>query len=510
MKSLFDEEYSIEKKATASKGRNTEMIVPAQIVKGRFSGNENPDSTFSGITKNNVQIADVFMLFAQRTLQEEINEKEIYDEAIAKIAPAIEKHNLTKDKTRDGNRKNQKIITSLLSQEIKKEVSKKFQGKNSITIDFIDFVDRLNISSLYRKGSSSLRLHVLYKIMTEARSNAVLKCRVDNWREHGDKLEKETDYIEYHLIPSFTIVVAGHEEEGEHFETFEDLVKSRKRDKEKYIKSIKFSFNIEALAVLALPRVEDGYSITDRDYRNGFSQYAFQLDWLVRSIYKVQHMENINQYPLEELYSIFGVNYSRYADFKRRILKPAIKEINEAGAIFVEMKEHKENRKVLAISFTVSKKIKNKEKELELFANFSLAYFIAVQHFYKDIYVKDNLGDFTTFEEYHSDIKEYTSLFFKNRTSKISNDETDLTLQEWKYLYDKELEAWKKLLEIYEKNKNKIHDLGFILSNSKLGMIDSQTNKYIKPLKIDSIGELSMPSQQLEYLTQLWGEVKYV
>jgi len=504
MKNLFDiEEEPVKKKLI--KKKSTEMIVPAQIVKGRFSTPSNPDSAFHGLTKNNVQISDVFMLFAQRALQEEINEKEIYDLAMDRIQPMIKKHGLDLGNTRDKTRENQKIITSLLSQEIKKEVGERFQGKNSITIDFVDFVDRLNIASLYRKESSAIRLHVLYKIMTEARSNAVLKCRMDNWREDGDTLVKETDYIEYHLIPSFTIVVAGHEKEGEHFETFEELVHSRKRDKEKYIKAVKFNFNIEALAVFALPRIEDGYSITDREYRHGFSQYAFQLDWLVRSIYKVQHMESINQYPLEELYSIFGVNYAKYADFKRRVLLPAIKEINKAGAIFVEMKEHKENRKVKTISFSVKKKINQLEKEITLISDFSLSYFISVQHFHKDIYVKDDLTELLEFNEYHHEIKEFTTLFFKNRVKKVSNEETDLTLQQWKYLYETELSAWKRLIEIFDKNKERVFKLGYTLSDEKLGFIDIQTKRYIKPLKMEELGELTLPSQQVSYFTQLWG-----
>lgn len=60
-------------------------------------------------------------------------------------------------------------------------------------------------------------------------------------------------------------------------------------------------------------------------------------------------------YTIEELreYLLLENRYERYSDFNRRILKPAIKELNEKANLKITIEEKKEGRKVTAIIFKV-------------------------------------------------------------------------------------------------------------------------------------------------------------
>lgn len=61
-------------------------------------------------------------------------------------------------------------------------------------------------------------------------------------------------------------------------------------------------------------------------------------------------------YTLKELreYLLLENRYDRYSDFNRRILKPAIKELNEKANLKITIEEIKEGRKVTAITFKVT------------------------------------------------------------------------------------------------------------------------------------------------------------
>jgi len=60
---------------------------------------------------------------------------------------------------------------------------------------------------------------------------------------------------------------------------------------------------------------------------------------------------------LSALKMILGVkekSYPRFVDFKNRVLKPAITEINEAGSMSVEFKTHRVNKVVRSVEFIIT------------------------------------------------------------------------------------------------------------------------------------------------------------
>lgn len=65
--------------------------------------------------------------------------------------------------------------------------------------------------------------------------------------------------------------------------------------------------------------------------------------------------KTVINYTVDELKELLMVEdkYPLYADFKRRVIIPAIKELNKSGVFDIEIKEIKEGRKVTSIDFIV-------------------------------------------------------------------------------------------------------------------------------------------------------------
>lgn len=80
--------------------------------------------------------------------------------------------------------------------------------------------------------------------------------------------------------------------------------------------------------------------------------------------------KSVINYKIDELKELLMIEnkYSRYNDFKRRIIVPAIKELNNTGYFKIDFKENKIGRRVDSIDFTVKdldkrKYFKNNEVE---------------------------------------------------------------------------------------------------------------------------------------------------
>lgn len=78
--------------------------------------------------------------------------------------------------------------------------------------------------------------------------------------------------------------------------------------------------------------------------------------------------KSIVNYKIDELKELLMLEdkYSRYNDFKRRVIQPAIKELNETGYFEIDFKENKVGRKIESIDFTVKDLDKRKYFENEV------------------------------------------------------------------------------------------------------------------------------------------------
>ncbi len=87
------------------------------------------------------------------------------------------------------------------------------------------------------------------------------------------------------------------------------------------------------------------------------SKYTIRLYELIKSIHFHPLEKYTQRYSVDELKRLIdGDRYKEYRDFKQRVLRPAVNEINKYSDKMVEYEEIKKGRKVLAVEFTISSK----------------------------------------------------------------------------------------------------------------------------------------------------------
>ena len=92
------------------------------------------------------------------------------------------------------------------------------------------------------------------------------------------------------------------------------------------------------------------------------SQYSIRLYEL---LIKYKDVGNSKKYTIEEIRSLLGIGVNEYkvlADFKKRVLDLAVKEINEKADIQIKYDQFKEGRKISHILFKIGKKKDKKSK----------------------------------------------------------------------------------------------------------------------------------------------------
>lgn len=93
------------------------------------------------------------------------------------------------------------------------------------------------------------------------------------------------------------------------------------------------------------------------------SQYSIRLYEL---LIKYKDIGNSKKYSIEEIRSLLGIGVNEYkvlADFKKRVLDIAVKEINDKTDTTIKYDQFKEGRKVSHILFRIGKKLAKKKKD---------------------------------------------------------------------------------------------------------------------------------------------------
>jgi len=513
--SLFDNEIPKSTTSAASllrhgsrvnEPKEKRTVYPGYIVDGKFkSGGSGEIEKFDKFSPNSVQISNEISYLMQKQLQGIIDEVELRKTAYDKLKDTFAKHDLlspigTKEEVKEKKRK----IELMIAADVREQAKKILSPYSVIKSDFKEFVAGLGIKQVME--GERVKIRRLYGVLKEAKGSACVSYRVDTISEVDGKLVSEHHFRDHSLIPAINIVVDGEAAQGKemgNFENFEELVKSRIRYKEKYIKRIEFEFSVDALVAFALPKLSKTYAVSNRhSIKPGFSKYAFQIDLLARKVENAQHFKNLNKYNVDELMSKMGVNYSRYGSFKHKVLMPAIQEINKAGAIFIELVEiEKIGKKVVSIAFRVIRE--NLVAEEDDFSHkLTLSYFIAVQHYYKNVYVSKDLPAFISFSDYLSDIKVFTTNYFNNQARRFSNEEgdEDFTLEEWNGLYLSEKEEWEILLGKLSIDQPWLRTNGAAISYKKLSLVnDDDERDFFTPYKKRKDFKLMLPGEALDY-----------
>ena len=87
------------------------------------------------------------------------------------------------------------------------------------------------------------------------------------------------------------------------------------------------------------------------------SKYIIRLYELLKSIHFHELETYTRKYSIDELRRILGAEtYTEYRDFKRRVLEPSVKEVNDYSDKAVSYEEIKNGRRVTGVQFTLSTK----------------------------------------------------------------------------------------------------------------------------------------------------------
>ena len=400
-------------------------------------------------TTNDEKISDAcIQIFQQSNLAKDFDYDILRTKAENELHPKFKKYNLIVDENK--TKKDIKEIEKKQEIAIGQYIRNYIENNLDLTfeVDFNKFIDMTGIKSASRVGNA-------LKMLDEVQNKSSYE-----WRQpiiNEDFSEINYELVKVSTIPMITLILD--EEMGEKFETIGEYANSDIKNKKAHIKGIKFDINKSYLSsVLGLGR---DYTSTNRKDRNNFSSsYSYRVDILIRSIEKVQHIPSFNRFTFEQIQKKFGTQFKEYRDFKRRVLNPAIKDINEYTLLNVELIEHRENnarnKELDALSFRIFRKIsddKNTKFGIE-----KTAYYIASRLFYFTNQKIDNLLGFAKHVE-----KSFNSLDLVLYDNKYIN--------EWKIECEKAIEAENELIKFVDSNRKVMTSLGLIYDDKRMCIV---------------------------------------
>ncbi len=398
-------------------------------------------------TTNDEKISDAcIQIFQQSTLAKEFDYDTLRIRAEEYLLPRFKKHDMiidnskTKKEIKEIEKKQEIAIAQFIRNHIENNLDLTFE------VDFDKFIEMTGVKSASRIGNA---LSMLEEVQVKA-----------SYEYKTPTISDDFSTIEYELtkvstIPRISLILD--EEMGEKFDTISDYATSSIRNKKKHIKGIKFDINKSYLSsVLGLGR---DYTSTNRKDRNKFnSSYSYRLDILIKSIEKVQHIEKFNFFSYEEIQKKFGTQFKEYRDFKRRVIVPSIKDINEYTNLMVELIEHRTGRVFKGLSFKIIRKLSNDGSKK--FGIEKTAYYIASRLFYFTNQKIDNL------------------LAFAKHIEKSFNNTLDLViydgkyLQEWKVESEEAFKAEIEIIDFMEKHKKTMHTRGLEYDEKRMCIIE--------------------------------------
>lgn len=221
------------------------------------------------------------------------------------------------------------------------------------------------------KQNKKNALVIQHNNLVEARYSLSLpEKRILNWlisriKPEDEELE-EYDITQKELCEVFNV-------KGDHLYKMLDLVTDKLMGRFITIRSLKTG-NWEKIHLVGRASYKDGvlrigfdryikpYILQQKDH---FTKIRLGDVMMLKSFYAIRLYELFKQYEpigkreitIEELRNIFELNseYTRYNDFKKKVIDNPIKEINAKTDLFVDFEEIKRARKVIAFEFCIKK-----------------------------------------------------------------------------------------------------------------------------------------------------------
>jgi len=442
-------------------------------------------------TTNDEKITDACVqIFQQSSLATEFDYDNLRRKAEKDLFPKFKKHGLigndtkTKKEITEINKKQEIAISQYIRTHIENNIDLTFE------VDFDQFIEMTGVKSAKRIGNA-------LKMLTEVQNKASYEYKQPLINEDFTVIEYELAKVS--TIPKISLILD--EEMGEKFDTIGEYAKSDIKNKKKHIRAVKFDIGKSYLSsVLGLGR---DYTSTNRKDRNKFnSSYSYRLDILIKSIEKVQHIPKFNYFTLETIQKKFGTQFAEYRDFKRRVLNPAIKDINDYTLLNVELIEHRENNarnKVLdGISFRISRKIADDRNTK--FGIDKTAFFIASRLFY---FSKQNIENLLGFAKHIE--KSFNSLDLVMYDNKY--------VTEWRVETERAIEAELEIVKFMDNNRKLMLEKGLVYDEKRMCLVEKYVQVGNKDDEFDPQEKIRLittanfrvedPMTSLQYLNEL-------
>lgn len=401
-------------------------------------------------TTNDEKIADACVqIFQKSSLATEFDYDVLREKAEKNLNPKFAEHNLivepemTSKQKQEIEKKREIAISQFIRNHIENNLDLTFE------VDFDKFVDMTGIKSAQRIGNA-------LKMLEEVQTKASYEYKTPIISDDFSTIEYELTKVS--TIPRISLILD--EEMGEKYNTIGEYAESDVKNKKKHIRGIKFDINKSYLSsVLGLGR---DYTSTDRKDRNNFnSSYSYRLDILLKSIEKVQHIPKFNRFTFDEIQKKFGTQFKDYRNFKRRVLVPAMNDINEYTNLNVELIEYRESKEIETISFKISRKLAYDKKTK--FGVDTTAFYIASRLFYFTKQKIDNLLAFAKHIE-----KSFNSLDLVMYDNKY--------ISEWKVETDRAIEAELEIINFIDNHEKLLKQKGIIYDEKRMCIVE----KYVE------------------------------
>lgn len=203
---------------------------------------------------------------------------------------------------------------------------------------------KYNISTLENR----IFLMLLYKL--QKNNDDVIKCEISHEEFKSIIKKKQTSSID-----SISSLLVNLRKQSIYFRDKDGWGEYGFINGFKYIKSRK-TFKVEAsqeIHTYIRNYIETGYTPVNLAIFFGLINPNAQRFYDLLRLWSGS--KRVIRYKVEELKELLMIEnkYSKYNDFKRRVVLPAIKELNETGYFKIEIKENKVGRKIDSIDFMV-------------------------------------------------------------------------------------------------------------------------------------------------------------
>lgn len=469
--SLFSDVELFQMPASGVIKVSNNLIRGASTVKKKKIVRGGKEVMVSEATTNDKKIEDTCIeIFQAKELSARIDYKTLHKEAVEKLTPIFEEHNLVIDSSASKQRNTEvmEMQNIAIDDYIKKTIAQTIPKE--IRVPIKEFISRTGIARIQGRFNEGLK----------ALSESSMKLN-HSWMEqtvkfetvNGRKIARQINELaQGSIIPLFKLrfndklkdVLTPDEIRNMNMQKFIELDLPNKSS---YVDEL--IMVTEPLTIVNITGVGlfggifgKGYAKSERKNRNSFkNSMSFNFDLLIRSIIGVPHNSSLTDFTFEHLKEVLGASsYKTWESFKKSVLVPIIQDTEENTEIKCEYKLVPSQKNWTHIKLIPSWKCTSMGFEASKFGYDFLAYFIAVQHkYFQPNNLSESLEGFVVYVQ---------SIIYG------SLDEEEMwgrTLEEWKEYGRKVWEVDAELKKMLAENNQILIDHNLIYDDRRMCLV---------------------------------------